>query len=115
MVPCFKKCPSEYKGEKDAFRQAARIRAGFGVKDGVDTYTGETLEAISRRASAAAVADAAGAAGMGGAEMAVAGGMAVDGTAVTPEGFIGRVEEVKSGGKCWSVDEARSMMGNIKA
>lgn len=105
MVPCFAKCPSEYKGEKDAFRQAARVRSGFGVEGGVDKYTGETLEAIARRASEAAVADAA---------MARSAGMAVDGTAATPEGFVARVEEVKSGGKCWSVDQERSAMGELR-
>jgi hypothetical protein len=54
MVPCFSKCPSEYKGEKDAFRQLARAKSGVGIVDGVDTYTGESLEAIARRAGGAA-------------------------------------------------------------
>ena len=104
MVPCFTNCPSEYKGEKDAWRQAARVKTGVGVVDGVDTYTGETLEAIARRASEAAVADA---------EFAAAGGMATDGSAVSERGFIDRVETVKKGGKCWSVDEARAVMGEV--
>jgi lysozyme family protein len=95
-------------GEKDAFRQLARAKSGFGVDaSGVDKYTGETLEAIARRASEAALADAA--------MVAAAGGLAVDGTAVTGEGFVARVEEVKSGGKCWSVDQERSVMGDLKA
>ena len=106
MVPCFTNCPSEYKGEKDAWRQAARIKSGFGVENGVDLYTGETLEAIARRASEAAKADAA--------ILASAGGYATDGTAVSEKGFIDRVETVKSGGKCWSVDEARAVMGEVR-
>ena len=105
MVPCFTNCPSEYKGEKDAWRQAARVRSGVGIVDGVDTYTGETLEAIARRASEAAVADA---------EFAEAGGMATDGSAVSEKGFIDRVDTVKKGGKCWSVDEARAVMGEVR-
>ena len=108
MVPCFTNCHSEYKGEKDAFRQAARVKSGFGIEDGVDTFTGETLEAIARRASEAARADAA----LGAVNLA--GGMAADGSAVTEEGFIKRLDEVKTGGKCWSVDEQRSVMGNMK-
>jgi hypothetical protein len=106
MVPCFTNCPSEYKGEKDAWRQAARIKSGFGVENGVDLYTGETLEAIARRASEAAKADAA--------LVPSAGGYATDGTAVSEKGFIDRVETVKSGGKCWSVDEARAVMGEVR-
>jgi hypothetical protein len=106
MVPCFTNCPSEYKGEKDAWRQAARIKSGFGVENGVDLYTGETLEAIARRASEAAKADAA--------LLPSAGGYATDGTAVSEKGFIDRVETVKSGGKCWSVDEARAVMGEVR-
>ena len=106
MVPCFTNCPSEYKGEKDAWRQAARVKSGFGVENGVDVYTGETLEAIARRASEAAKADAA--------LLPSAGGYATDGTAVSEKGFIDRVETVKSGGKCWSVDEARAVMGEVR-
>ena len=106
MVPCFTNCPSEYKGEKDAWRQAARVKSGFGVDDGIDAYTGETLEAIARRASEAAKADAA--------LLPSAGGYATDGTAVSEKGFIDRVETVKSGGKCWSVDEARAVMGEVR-
>mgnify|MGYP003777834089 FL=1 len=106
MVPCFTNCPSEYKGEKDAWRQAARVKSGFGVENGVDLYTGETLEAIARRASEAAKADAA--------LVPSAGGYATDGTAVSEKGFIDRVETVKSGGKCWSVDEARAVMGEVR-
>ena len=30
-----------------------------------------------------------------------------------PEGFAARVEGVKSGGKCWSVDESRVVMGQL--
>jgi len=44
------------KGEKDAFRQVARIKAGIGIEGGMDKYTGETLDAIAKRASLAAVA-----------------------------------------------------------
>ena len=106
MVPCFTNCPSEYKGEKDAWRQAARVKSGIGVENGVDVYTGETLEAIARRASEAAKADAA--------LLPSAGGYATDGTAVSEKGFIDRVETVKSGGKCWSVDEARAVMGEVR-
>ena len=106
MVPCFTNCPSEYKGEKDAWRQAARVKSGFGMENGIDVYTGETLEAIARRASEAAKADAA--------LVPSAGGYATDGTAVSEKGFIDRVETVKSGGKCWSVDEAREVMGEVR-
>ena len=42
-------------------------------------------------------------------------GLMSDGTAATAEGFTERVQEVKSGGKCWSVDEQRSTMGDLKA
>jgi hypothetical protein len=107
MVPCFTNCPSEYKGEKDAWRLAARAKSGIGIVDGVDKYTGETLEAIAKRASKQAKADAA-------VSMTTAGGYATDGSAVSEKGFIDRVETVKSGGKCWSVDEARSVMGEMK-
>ena len=104
MVPCFTNCPSEFKGEKDAWRQAARVASGMGIEGGVDTYTGETLEAIARRAGEAAKEDAA---------FTKAGGMATDGSAVSEAGFIDRVETVKRGGKCWSVDEARAVMGEV--
>jgi len=100
MVPCFSNCPSEYKGEKDAFRQQARVAKGFGIVDGIDTYTGETLETIAKRASDAAKADAARA--------------YADGTAANPETYASRVDDVKSAGKCWSVDEAREVMGTIR-
>ena len=105
MVPCFTNCPSEYKGEKDAWRQMARVKSGVGIVDGVDKYTGETLEAIARRASEAAKKDA---------ELGAVAGLAVDGSAVTEAGFVSRVEEVKSGGKCWSVDEERAVMGQVR-
>lgn len=98
MVPCFSKCPSEYKGEKDAFRQAARVARGFGVVDGVDTYTGETLEAIAKRASEAAKADAS---------------VFADGTAIDALSFASRADDVKSSGKCWSVDESRAVMSTV--
>ena len=39
--------------------------------------------------------------------------MATDGSAVSEAGFIDRVETVKKGGKCWSVDEARAVMGKV--
>ena len=61
------------------------------------------------RYGAAAVADAAGVGVVDGV------GLTSDGTAVTAEGFTERVEGVKSGGKCWSVDEQRSTMGDLKA
>ena len=56
MVPCFAKCDSEFKGEKDAFRQRLRLESGFGMRGGVDKYSGDSLDAIVARASAAAVA-----------------------------------------------------------
>jgi hypothetical protein len=46
MVPCFSKCDSAVKGQKDAYRQLMRIDSGFGMKGGVDKYTGETLEQV---------------------------------------------------------------------
>eukprot|EP00959_Pyramimonas_sp_CCMP1952_P084462 1766542-Pyramimonas_sp.AAC.1 len=49
MVPCFAKCDSDVKGQKDAFRQLARAESGFGMADGVDKYTGETLEQVPPR------------------------------------------------------------------
>ena len=88
------------------------IKSGFGIENGVDKYTGETLEAIAKRASEAAKADAAAAmvsANVDGVNIVA------DGTAVSSEGLATRVKEVKSGGKCWSVDEARSVMGDLKA
>lgn len=99
MVPCFSKCDSEHKGEKDAFRQRVRVATGVGVVDGVDTYTGETLEQIAKRASEAAVRDARAA--------------YADGTAADAESFGARAGEVKKGGKCWSVDENRQVMGGL--
>lgn len=104
MVPCFTKCPSENKGEKDAFRQMARIKSGIGMEGGVDKYTGETLAAIARRAANAAKQDAA----------LVSNGMATDGSSVTEKGFVERIDTVKTGGKCWSVDEERKLMGDVK-
>jgi hypothetical protein len=101
MVPCFSKCDSEHKGEKDAFRQQVRVASGVGVVDGVDTYTGETLEQIAKRASEAAVRDA---------QAAYA-----DGTAADAASFGERAGEVKSGGKCWSVDEKREEMSKLQA
>ena len=94
MVPCFSKCDSEFKGEKDAFRQRVRVATGVGIVDGVDTYTGETLEQIAARASAEARADAAYA----------------DGTAASADAFASRADDVVSSGKCWSVDERRDAM-----
>jgi len=74
-----------------------RMKQGVGVtEDGVDKYTGETLEAIARRASEQAIAEA-------NANVAVA-----DGTALSEETFKGRVEKVQEGGKCWSVDTERA-------
>ena len=67
--------------------------------DGVDTYTGETLEQIAKRASEAAVRDARAA--------------YADGTAADAESFGARAGEVKKGGKCWSVDENRQVMGGL--
>jgi hypothetical protein len=97
LVPCFTNCNSEFKGEKDALKQVMRMKQGVGVtEDGVDKYTGETLEAIARRASEQAIAEA-------NANVAVA-----DGTALSEETFKGRVEKVQEGGKCWSVDTERA-------
>jgi hypothetical protein len=97
MVPCFTKCDSEFKGEKDAFRQRVRVSKGVGIVDGVDTYTGETLEQIAARASAQAVADA--------------NAFYADGTAANEASFRDRTDDVQSSGKCWSVDDARNLMG----
>ena len=69
--------------------------------DWVDTYTGETLEQIAKRASEAAVRDA---------QAAYA-----DGTAADAASFGERAGEVKSGGKCWSVDEKREEMSKLQA
>ena len=51
MVPCFTNCPSEFKGEKDAWRQAARVASGMGIEGGVDTYM---VESEAQRAFARA-------------------------------------------------------------
>lgn len=102
MVPCFAKCDSEYKGEKDAFRQRVRVQTGVGIVDGVDTYTGETLEQIAARASEEAKRDA-------------SRGAYADGTASDASAFAARADDVKSGGKCWSVDERRDAMGDVRA
>jgi hypothetical protein len=74
---------------KDAARQRVRVARGVGIVNGVDTLTGETLEAIAARASAAALADASGTADVAAADVA------------------GRKAAVAAGGKCWSVDEGR--------
>jgi hypothetical protein len=102
MVPCFAKCDSEYKGEKDAFRQRVRVQTGVGIVDGVDTYTGETLEQIAARASEEAKRDA-------------SRGAYADGTAADASAFAARADDVKSGGKCWSVDERRDAMSDVRA
>ena len=90
LVPCFTACPSTMRGVKDAARQRVRVARGVGVVDGVDTFTGETLEAIAARASAAALAEA---------------GAAPDAAALAD--VAGRKAAVAEGGKCWSVDESR--------
>jgi hypothetical protein len=97
MVPCFAKCDSEFKGEKDAFRQRLRAESGFGMEGGVDKYTGDSLDAIVARASAAALADA-------------AAGTTPDGTAASSATLKLRADATASGGKCWSVDDARQAM-----
>ena len=97
MVPCFAKCDSEYKGEKDAFRQKLRAQSGFGMEGGVDKYSGDSLDAIVARASAAALADA-------------AAGTTPDGTAGSEATLKLRADATASGGKCWSVDDAREAM-----
>jgi hypothetical protein len=74
------------------------------MEGGVDKYTGETLAAIARRATNAAKQDAA----------LVSNGMATDGSSVTEKGFVERIDTVKTGGKCWSVDEERKLMGDVK-
>lgn len=94
MVPCFANCDSEYKGEKDAFRQVQRAIKGVGIEDGVDKYTGETLAQIVARASDEAKADA-------------ARGVTVGGSALALATLEQRAEKVSGGGKCWSVDEER--------
>ena len=97
LVPCFTNCNSEFKGEKDALKQVMRMKQGVGVtEDGVDKYTGETLEAIAKRASELAIAEA------------NANAVVADGTAVSEETFKGRIEKVREGGKCWSVDAERA-------
>ena len=101
MVPCFAACDSEYKGEKDAFRQRVRVQTGVGIVDGVDTYTGETLEQIAARASEEAKRDA-------------SRGAYADGTAADAAAFASRADDVTSGGKCWSVDERREAMGDVR-
>ena len=101
MVPCFAACDSEYKGEKDAFRQRVRVQTGVGIVDGVDTYTGETLEQIAARASEEARRDA-------------SRGAYADGTAADAAAFAARADDVTSGGKCWSVDERREAMGDVR-
>jgi hypothetical protein len=98
MVPCFTRCASSDKGKKDASRQAARLRTGFGVVAGVDTFTGERLEAIAARATAAALADAR-APALTEAEAAAA---AAD--------LGSRSAAVAQDGKCWSVDDAREAL-----
>ncbi|KAK3250117.1 hypothetical protein CYMTET_40483 [Cymbomonas tetramitiformis] len=103
MVPCFANCPSEYKGEKDAIRQRMRAAAGFGIENGVDKYTGETLEQIAARASALAVSDA---------QLSIT----KDGSANSEDTLQLREEVVRGGGKCWSVDEERlEKISSIKA
>jgi hypothetical protein len=91
LIPCFTACPSTMRGVKDAARQRARVARGVGIVDGVDTFTGETLEAIAARASAAALAEA---------------GAALDAAAIAD--VAGRKAAVAEGGKCWSVDESRA-------
>ena len=95
LVPCFTNCKSEFKGEKDALKQVMRVKAGVGIsKDGVDKYTGDTLEAIAKRASLKAIEEA----------------TIADGTANSTEMFKDRVEKVQAGGKCWSVDTERALL-----
>jgi len=86
MVPCFTLCTSADKGVKDAARQRERVRRGVGIVAGVDTWSGETLEAIAARAGEAARAEA----------------------QVRVEDLVARAEAVQAGGKCWSVAEERA-------
>ena len=72
-----------------------------GIVDGVDTYTGETLEQIAARASEEAKRDA-------------SRGAYADGTAADAAAFAARADDVTSGGKCWSVDERREVMGDVR-
>jgi len=88
MVPCFTKCDSADKGQKDASRQAARLRRGVGVVDGVDTYTGESLASIAARASEGALRDA----------------------ALKQADCEQRTAAVAQQGKCWSVDDERAQL-----
>eukprot|EP00854_Cymbomonas_tetramitiformis_P013596 gene13596-16077_t len=90
-------------GEKDAIRQRMRAAAGFGIENGVDKYTGETLEQIAARASALAVSDA---------QLSIT----KDGSANSEDTLQLREEVVRGGGKCWSVDEERlEKISSIKA
>ena len=50
LVPCFARCPSEFKGQKDAIRQVLGAPSSSGL---------QALEAIAQRASPEALADAA--------------------------------------------------------
>jgi len=95
MVPCFSKCPSEVKGQKDAVRQKTRALRGFGMENGVDKYTGDTLEQIVARASVAALKEA------------TLPEVTPNGSALSVETLELRMKETKSGGKCWSVDASR--------
>ena len=75
-----------------------RARRGVGIVDGVDVYTGETLEQIAARASEAARADA-------------AAGLSPQGSALGAASLLTRLDNVAApdgGGKCWSVDAERA-------
>jgi hypothetical protein len=91
LVPCFSLCGSKEKGAKDAWRQRERLRRGVGVVAGVDTFTGETLEAIAARASEAARREA---------------GLDEAARREAAE----RARALAEGGKCWSVDEDRALV-----
>jgi len=86
LVPCFSRCESKDKGKKDASRQIERLRRGLGVVNGVDTFTGESLESIAARAGEVARREA---------EL-----KAVD--------VAQRGEAVEQEGKCWSVADERT-------
>jgi hypothetical protein len=78
------------RGVKDAARQRVRVARGVGIVNGVDTFTGESLEEIAARASDVARQEA-----------------LVPMDAAAQADVAARKQAVAQAGKCWSVDESR--------
>ena len=100
MVPRFAARDSEYKGEKDAFRQRVRVQTGVGIATAW-THTRARRSNRSPRARAKKPN-----------ETPLAARTPTAPPPTPPPSR--RADDVTSGGKCWSVDERREVMGDVR-